>query len=170
MEVKDAIAEYPDFPKKGVLFRDFGPVLRDPALLSLATDEFYRHYHPRDVDLVAGIESRGFILAALLAARYGKGMVMIRKAGKTPGPTARISYKTEYSTDTMEIQKAAVKKGQRVLVCDDLLATGGTAKAAASLVKKAGGEVAGLAFLIELSGLGGGKAVAKYRRRSLAVY
>lgn len=170
MNIRDKIAEYPDFPKEGVLFRDFGPVLRDPSLLSLAADEFHRHYHPGDFDLLAGVESRGFILAALLAARYGKGMVMIRKAGKLPGRTVRTSYTVEYGRDAIEVQVGSVRRGERVLVCDDLLATGGTAKAAARMVEKAGGRVAGFAFIIELTGLGGAAGISKYAVKSLVRY
>ena len=123
MNLRDRIADYPNFPKKGIIFRDFGPMLRDPSALSTIADEFSRHYNPRDVDLFAGIDSRGFILACLLATRYNKGMVMIRKAGKLPGKTAKSTYTTEYSKDTMEIQKDAISNGQRVVICDDMLAT-----------------------------------------------
>ena len=170
MNIREKIAEYQDFPKKGILFRDFGPALQDPAMLTLAADEFYRHFHPKDVDLFAGIESRGFIIAALLAVRYNKGMVMIRKAGKLPGKTVKISYTIEYGKDTIEMQSDSIQKGQRVLICDDLLATGGTAKAAAKIVEKVGGVIAGFAFLIELTELGGIKGISKYRCKSLVRY
>lgn len=170
MNLKDGIAEHADFPKKGILFRDFGPLLADPSAMSHIADEFARHFHPRDIDAFAGIESRGFILATLLATRYNKGMVMIRKAGKLPGKTSKVSYTIEYGKDTIEIQKDAIHGGQRVLVCDDLLATGGTARAAAKLVERVGGVVAGFAFIIELTELGGMAGLSKYDCKSLVRY
>lgn len=170
MNLKDKIAEIPDFPKKGILFRDISPLLRDPASLSLVVDEFARRIHPKDVDLFAGIESRGFPLACALGLRYNKGMIMIRKQGKLPGATHKITYNIEYGTATMEIQKESIKKGERVFICDDLLATGGTAKAAAKLVEKIGGIVAGFAFIIELTDLNGTKAIKSYRYESLVKY
>lgn len=170
MDLRSKIAEYPDFPKKGILFRDFGPLLADPSAMSLVTDEFARHFHPGEVDAFAGIESRGLIPACLLASRYGKGMLMIRKAGKLPGPTTKVSYTIEYGSDTIEIQRGAVGKGQRILICDDLLATGGTAAASARLIEGAGGTVAGFAFIIELTELGGIGGLKKYKCRSLVKY
>ncbi len=170
MNLKDRIDSYENFPKKGILFRDFGPILRDPQAISLVLDEFYRHFHPNGFDVIAGIESRGFLLAGAMAVRYGKGMVMIRKAGKLPGKTAKLSYTIEYGKDTLEIQSGAVAKKQRVLVCDDLLATGGTAGASARLIEKIGAKVAGFAFLIELTELGGIKRIAKYDSKSLVKY
>jgi adenine phosphoribosyltransferase len=170
MNLKDKIAEIPDFPKKGILFRDISPLLRDPSSFSLVVDEFARRIHPKDVDLFAGIESRGFPLACALALRYNKGMIMIRKQGKLPGATHKIKYNIEYGTATMEIQNDAIRKGQRVLICDDLLATGGTAKTAAKLVEKIGGVVAGFAFIIELTDLSGTKAIENYRHESLVKY
>ena len=170
MNLKDKIAEIPDFPKKGILFRDISPLLKDPAALSLVVDEFTKVIHPNDVDLFAGIESRGFPLACALALRYNKGMIMIRKQGKLPGATHKITYSIEYGTATMEIQNNAIKKGQKVFICDDLLATGGTAKAAAKLVEKIGGIVAGFAFIIELTDLTGSKTIKNYRYKSLVKY
>ena len=149
MNLKEKIAEYPNFPKKGILFRDFSPVLKDPSSLSQIADEFSKHFHPKNVDVFAGIESRGFLLATILALRYNKGIVMVRKAGKLPGKTAKLSYTIEYGKDTIEIQKDILEKGQRVIICDDLLATGGTAKAAGKLIEKVGGEITGFAFIIE---------------------
>ena len=170
MNLKEKIAEYPNFPKKGILFRDFSPILKDPAALSLIADEFAKHFHPKDVDLFAGIESRGFILASILASRYSKGMMMIRKAGKLPGKTVKLSYTIEYGKDTIEIQKDIIKEGQRILICDDLLATGGTAKASAKLIEKVGGKIVGFAFLIELTDLNGMKGISKYNCKSLVKY
>ncbi|HXX05456.1 MAG TPA: adenine phosphoribosyltransferase [Candidatus Bathyarchaeia archaeon] len=170
MNLKEKIAEIPDFPKKGILFRDISPLLRDPSSLALVVDEFARLIHPKDIDLFAGIESRGFPLACALALRYNKGMIMIRKQGKLPGATHKITYNIEYGTATMELQNNAIKKGERVLICDDLLATGGTAKAAAKLVEKIGGVVAGFAFIIELTDLKGTKEIKNYRYESLVKY
>lgn len=170
VNLKEKVAEYKDFPKKGILFRDFGPILKDPSALSYMADEFAKYFHPRDIDVFAGIESRGFILATILAGRYGKGMVMIRKAGKLPGKTVKTQYTIEYGKDTIEVQKDVIEKGQRVLICDDLLATGGTAKASARLIEKIGGTVAGFAFIIELTELGGMKGLSKYDCKALMRY
>ena len=170
MNLREKIAEYPNFPKKGILFRDFSPILKDPAALSLIADEFLKHFHPKDFDLFAGIESRGFILACVLASRYNKGMIMIRKAGKLPGKTVKLSYTVEYGKDAIEIQKDIIKEGQRILICDDLLATGGTAKASAKLIEKVGGKISGFAFIIELTELNGMKEISKYDCKSLVKY
>ena len=170
MNLREKIAEYPNFPKKGILFRDFSPILKDPAAFSLIVDEFSKHFHPKEIDLFAGIESRGFILASVLASRYNKGMIMIRKVGKLPGKIVKLSYTIEYGKDTIEIQKDIIKKGQRILICDDLLATGGTAKASAKLIEKVGGKITGFAFLIELTELNGMKGISKYDCKSLVKY
>ena len=162
MNLKDKIAEYPNFPKKGILFRDFSPILKDPSALSFVIDEFAKKFHPNDVDVFAGIESRGFILACVLAQKYNKGMVLLRKAGKLPGKTVKVSYSIEYGKAQMEIQKTALKKNERVLICDDLLATGGTAKAAAKLVEKLEAKVIGFAFIIELTELKGIEKIKQY--------
>ena len=122
------------------------------------------------MDLFAGIESRGFLLACVLATRYNKGMIMIRKAGKLPGKTTKLSYKIEYGQDTIEIQKDIISKGQKILICDDLLATGGTAKASAKLIEKVGGKVTGFAFIIELTELNGIKGINQYNCKSLVKY
>ena len=170
MNLKDKIADYQDFPKKGILFRDFSPILRDPSALSLVVDEFTKKFHPNDVDVFAGIESRGFILACALAQKYNKGMVLLRKAGKLPGKTVKVSYSIEYGKAQMEIQKTALEKNERVLICDDLLATGGTAKAAAKLVEKLEANVVGFAFIIELTALKGIEKIKEYRTESLVKY
>ena len=170
MNLKDKIADYQDFPKKGILFRDFSPILRDPSALSLVVDEFTKKFHPNDVDVFAGIESRGFILACALAQKYNKGMVLLRKAGKLPGKTVKVSYSIEYGKAQMEIQKTALEKNERVLSCDDLLATGGTAKAAAKLVEKLEANVVGFAFIIELTALKGIEKIKEYRTESLVEY
>ena len=170
MELKERISDYEDFPKKGILFRDFSPILKDPAALSFIVDEFSKKFHPNDVDVFAGIESRGFILACALAQKYNKGMVLLRKAGKLPGKTVKVSYTIEYGKAQMEIQKSALEKNERVVICDDLLATGGTAKAAAELVEKMKGKVTGFAFIIELMELNGMEKIAGYRTVSLVKY
>jgi adenine phosphoribosyltransferase len=170
MNLRDKISEIPDFPKKGILFRDISPLLRDPAALSLLIEEFTKIIHPNDVDIFAGIESRGFPLACALALKYNKGMIMIRKQGKLPGATHKVSYSIEYGSATMEIQVDALKKGQKVYICDDLLATGGTAKAAAKLVEKIGGKVSGFAFIIELTDLKGSKVIKDYKQNALVKY
>ncbi|MDO8640023.1 MAG: adenine phosphoribosyltransferase [Nitrosopumilaceae archaeon] len=170
MNLKEKITDFPNFPKKGILFRDFSPILKDPSALSFIADEFTKYFHPKDVDLFAGIESRGFLLACVLATRYNKGMIMIRKAGKLPGKTTKLSYKIEYGQDTIEIQKDIISKGQKILICDDLLATGGTAKASAKLIEKVGGKVTGFAFIIELTELNGMKGINQYNCKSLVKY
>ena len=170
MNLKDKIADYENFPKKWILFRDFSPILRDPSALSFVIDEFTKKFHPNDVDVFAGIESRGFILACALAQKYNKGMVLLRKAGKLPGKTVKVSYSIEYGKAQMEIQKTTLKKNERVLICDDLLATGGTAKAAAKLVEKLEATVIGFAFIIELTALKGIEKIKEYRTESLVEY
>lgn len=170
MNLQNIIVEYSDFPKKGILFRDISPILKNPAAVSYVVDEFSKLFHPNDVDVIAGIESRGFPFACVLAQRYNKGMVMIRKQGKLPGTTIKKSYKIEYGKGTMEIQKNSISKGHKVLICDDLLATGGTAKAASELIEQLGGKVAGFAFIVELTELQGIKKISKYRCESLVKY
>ena len=170
MNLKRIISEYPNFPKKGILFRDFSPILNDPAAMSFVVEEFSKRFHPGDIDVFAGIESRGFITASILAQKYNKGMVMLRKAGKLPGKTVKISYTIEYGKAVLEIQKNVLKKDERVVICDDLLATGGTANAAAKLVEKMGAKVTGFTFIIELTGLNGNKKLSNYKTVSLVQY
>ena len=170
MELKDRISEYPNFPKKGILFRDFSPMLKDPSAMSVLVEEFSKYFHPKDVDVFVGIESRGFILASILAQKYNKGMILLRKAGKLPGKTVKTSYTIEYGKAVLEIQKTALNEGERVVICDDLLATGGTANAAAKLVEKMKGKVIGFAFIIELTELDGVKKISKYKTVSLVQY
>jgi len=170
MNLKEKINEYHDFPKKGILFRDFSPILKDPSALSYVVDELSKHFHTKNIDLFAGIESRGFLLASIMAIRYNKGMIMIRKSGKLPGKTVKQSYSIEYGKDTIEIQKNSITEGDRILICDDLLATGGTAKATGKLIEKMGGKIAGFAFIIELTELNGIKEISKYNCKSLVRY
>ena len=170
MNLKELIAEYPNFPKKGILFRDFSPILNDASAMSFIVEEFSKKFHSNDVDIFVGLESRGFITASILAQKYNKGMVMLRKAGKLPGKTVEISYTIEYGKAVLEIQKDVLKKGENVVICDDLLATGGTAKAGAKLVEKIGAKVAGFAFIIELTDLNGIKEINNYKTVSLVQY
>ena len=155
VNLREIIANYPDFPKQGILFRDINPVFKRNDALNYISDEFYRMYNKSKVDMVAGIESRGFIIATALALRFGRGIVMIRKAGKLPGRTVKKSYDIEYGTAIMELQQDAIDKGDNILIADDLIATGGTAVAAAHMIEEMGGKVAGFAFIIELSDLKG---------------
>jgi len=154
-QLKDKIRHVPDFPKPGILFYDITTLLRDPTGLKAAIDGLSLPFAGQGIDLVVGIESRGFIFGAAVADRIGAGFSPVRKPGKLPSTTVRATYSLEYGTDTLEIHDDAVGRGQRVLIVDDLLATGGTASAAVDLVKRLGGQVHALAFLIELVGLNG---------------
>jgi adenine phosphoribosyltransferase len=155
--IQNLIRDYPDFPKQGILFRDITPVFRDVKSFSLLGDFFYEKFRNIRIDYVAGIEARGFILATLLGLKFNKGLVMIRKAGKLPGNTLKQDYSIEYGTAIMEMQSDSIKKGDNILIADDLLATGGTATAAANLIEELGGSVSGFAMIVELTFLGGGK-------------
>jgi adenine phosphoribosyltransferase len=172
VNLRDIIANYPNFPKQGILFRDINPVFKRNDALNYIADEFYRIYNKARVDMVAGIESRGFIIATALALRFGRGVVMVRKAGKLPGRTIKKSYNIEYGTAVMEIQEDAIDKGNNILIADDLIATGGTAEAAAQIIKDLGGKVAGFAFIIELSDLKGADRLRKmgYKVESLVSF
>jgi adenine phosphoribosyltransferase len=154
-DLKTYIRHVPDFPKAGILFYDITTLLQDPVGLRAAIDSIAGPFADQKIDLVVGIESRGFIFGAPVADRLGTGFAPVRKPGKLPSACIRESYALEYGTDTLEIHEDAVKPGQRVLIVDDLLATGGTARATSELVKKLGGTVHGLAFLIELVALNG---------------
>ena len=153
--LKAKIRHVPDFPKAGILFYDVTTLLRDSEGFKIAIDNLSKPYLNRGIDLVVGIESRGFILGAAVADRIGAGFVPVRKVGKLPSATIRATYDLEYGSDSLEMHRDAVEPGQSVLIVDDLLATGGTASATVSLVKQVGGKVEGLAFLIELSFLNG---------------
>jgi len=153
--LKDRIRHVPDFPKAGILFYDVTTLLRDPQGFHLAIDALSGPYYNEGISLVVGIESRGFILGAAVADRIGAGFIPVRKVGKLPHTTIRVSYSLEYGTDSLEMHSDAIERGQKVLVVDDLLATGGTAKATVDLVRQGGGVVHGIAFLIELVDLKG---------------
>ena len=153
--LKTKIRHVPDFPKAGILFYDVTTLLRDAEGFRLAIDALATPHVGKGIDLVVGVESRGFILGAAVADRLGAGFVPVRKVGKLPGRTIRATYELEYGTDSLEMHDDAIAAGQRVLIVDDLLATGGTAKATVDLVKQGGGSVVGVSVLIELVELGG---------------
>ena len=154
-DLKNRIRHVPDFPKPGILFYDITTLLRDPVGFRTALEAITRPFEGQGIDLVVGIESRGFILGGAVADRLGAGFVPVRKKGKLPAETVRATYLLEYGSDSLEIHRDAVTDGQNVLIVDDLLATGGTARAVVDLVKQLGGTVHGVAFLIELRALGG---------------
>ena len=154
-ELKKLIREVPDYPKAGILFYDLTTLLKDKQGFHLLIDRLCDHYKGHTIDVVAGIEARGFIFAPALAYRLGAGFVPVRKPKKLPAKTSSVSYSLEYGTDTLEIHEDAVRPGERVIICDDLLATGGTAAATAKLVQQLGGKVEGLAFAVELTFLNG---------------
>ena len=154
-QLKSRIRHVPDFPKAGILFYDVTTLLRDPEGFRLAIDSMELPYRDRGIDLVVGIESRGFILGAAVADRIGAGFVPVRKVGKLPSECVRATYSLEYGSDSLEMHRDAIEPGQRVLIVDDLLATGGTARATVDLVKQLGGIVEGVALLIELVALNG---------------
>ena len=153
--LKAKIRQVPDFPKPGILYYDITTLLRDPVGLREVLDGLTEPFRDQQIDLVVGIESRGFILGAAVADRLRAGFVPARKPGKLPAGTIQQSYDLEYGSDALEIHQDAIEQGQRVLIVDDLLATGGTARAALDLVSKTGGDIAGMAFLVELQFLGG---------------
>ena len=154
-DLKKMIREIPDYPKPGILFYDLTTLLQDKNGFHLMVDRLCDHYSGRKVDVVVGIEARGFIFAPALAYRLGAGFVPVRKPKKLPWQTASVSYALEYGTDTLEIHRDAIRPGQTVIISDDLLATGGTAAATVKLVEQLGGSVAGAAFAVELSFLKG---------------
>ena len=155
VDLREFIRLVPDFPKPGIIFRDITPLLANPAALDQAVAQLAQPYHQSNIDVVAAVESRGFIFGAAVARQLQAGFVPIRKPGKLPATTASASYELEYGTDTIEIHTDAILPGQRVLLLDDLLATGGTMAAACGLVKDLGGEIVAIAFLIELAFLNG---------------
>jgi len=156
-KVKTLIRNVPNFPKKGIIFKDITPVIRDATTFTRIVGALEAYGRKRGTEVVAGIESRGFLFGAAVAARLEVGLIPIRKLGKLPWKTVQQSYKLEYGTDTMEMHRDAVKKGQRVLIVDDVLATGGTLIGACKLVEKVGGVVAGSTCLLELTFLNGQK-------------
>lgn len=170
MDLASTIRSVPDFPVKGILFYDITTMLKDPAALQESIDRLVGHYQDKEIDLVVGVESRGFIFGAPLAYRLNAGFVPVRKPGKLPAETLSESYELEYGTNILEIHVDAIRPGQKVLVVDDLLATGGTAKATCALVEKLGGQVVGTAFVIELTFLHGRDQLQGYQVFSLLEY
>lgn len=170
VELKDYIRTIPDFPRPGILFRDITPLLKTPAAFKQAVDRLVEHYATRDLDAIVGIEARGFLLASPLAYQMRKPLIPVRKVGKLPFKTHRVTYALEYGSDAVEVHADAISRGQRVLIVDDLLATGGTMSAAARLVEETGGRVAGLAALIELADLKGRERLKGYDVLSLITY
>lgn len=168
--LKKLIREVPDFPKKGILFYDITTLLKDKQGFAALIDELSEHYIGGKVDLVLGMEARGFIFAPALAYRLNAGFVPVRKPGKLPAETAKYDYALEYGTNTLEIHKDAIQKGQRVIIVDDLLATGGTAQATARLAEGLGAEIVGLGFAVELDFLNGRDKLAGYDVFSLLHY
>lgn len=169
-DLKSRIRGIPDFPKAGILFYDITTLLQEPAGFRTAVDSLIAPFTDEGIDLVVGIESRGFIFASAVADRLGAGFSPVRKPGKLPSRTMRATYELEYGTDALEIHDDAVRRGQRVLIIDDLLATGGTARATIDLVKRLGGEIHALAFLIELVALNGRQQLEGERIHTILQY
>jgi len=167
MPIKSRIRTVPHWPKKGIMFRDITTLLKDPVGLKICIEDFVKQYRDKDIDVIVGIDSRGFILGGALAYLLGKGFVPVRKKGKLPAETESEEYALEYGTDVVEIHKDAIEKGQKVLIVDDLIATGGTALAAAKLVKKLHGKIVEIAFIVDLPDLGGRK---KLEQAGYSVY
>ena len=169
-KVEDYIRSIPDFPEEGIIFRDITSVLQSAEGLKLAIDELAKLLEGVECDVIAGTESRGFVFGMPLAYLLNKPFVMVRKAGKLPCETISKTYDLEYGTATIEIHKDAITKGQKVVLVDDLIATGGTMKAAAELIEELGGEIAKILFLIELKGLEGRKVLEGYEVASVVEY
>ncbi len=170
MELKSLIRDVPNFPKQGIIFKDITTLLKDPAGLNNAAEELLNFLPNNQITKVIGIESRGFILGGIVAQKLGAGFVPIRKPGKLPAECISESYSLEYGTDKIEIHKDAIQKGDKILLHDDLLATGGTMEAACKLVERLGGEVVQISFLIELRFLNGREKLKNYDVRSIIQY
>ncbi len=169
-EFKKIIREVPDFPKPGILFYDLTTLMKDKSSFKKSIDLLYEHYKDQPIDQVVAIEARGFVFGSALAYKLGSGFVPIRKLGKLPSVTFRTNYNLEYGKDALEIHQDAIKACERVLIVDDVLATGGTAKAVVDLVEQLGGKVIGLAFLAELEFLDGRKKLDDYEVFSIVKY
>ena len=162
LNLTDYIRDVPDFPKPGILFRDITPLLAAPAALRQAIAQLAAHYRDVKIDAIAAAEARGFLVATPLALELDVALIPVRKPGKLPHETLSLTYDLEYGTDTLEIHADAISPGANVLVVDDLLATGGTIEACCAMVEKAGGRIAGCAFIIELASLGGARRIEQY--------
>ncbi len=169
-ELKQAIRSIPDFPIPGVVFKDITTLLKDGDQFAETIDYMYNHFRDKEIDTIVGTESRGFIFGAAMAYKLNLGFIPVRKPGKLPGETISEEYELEYGSDQLEMHKDALNEDNKVLMVDDLLATGGTASATCSLIEKTGAEIVGVAFLIELSFLNGRKLVDKYDVFSLITY
>ncbi|MGB8988027.1 MAG: adenine phosphoribosyltransferase [Candidatus Sulfotelmatobacter sp.] len=169
-QLKQLIREVPDFPRQGILFYDITTLLKDKVGFATLVDRLSEHYLNQNIDLVLGMEARGFIFAPALAYRLNAGFVPVRKVGKLPAATVKFDYALEYGTNSLEMHKDAIQKGQRVLIVDDLLATGGTAEATAKLASLLGAEIAGLGFVVELDFLRGREKLQGYNVMSLLHY
>src|SRR6202035_4247973 len=169
-QLKHLIREVPDFPRKGILFYDITTLLKDKVGFATLVDRLSEHYVAQNIDLVLGMEARGFIFAPALAYRLNAGFVPVRKVGKLPAATVKFDYALEYGTNSLEMHTDAIQKGQRVLIVDDLLATGGTAEATAKLAALLGAEIAGLSFVVELDFLKGREKLKGYNVMSLLHY
>ncbi|MGA7920653.1 MAG: adenine phosphoribosyltransferase [Candidatus Acidiferrales bacterium] len=169
-DLKTLIREIPDYPKPGILFYDLTTLLKDPKGFHSLVDQLCEQYKGHEVDIVAGIEARGFIFAPALAYRLNAGFVPVRKPKKLPGKTSSVTYQLEYGSDQLDIHEDAIRPGQSVLICDDLLATGGTAAAAVKLIAQLGGKVVGAAFAVELTFLNGRTKLPGVRVFSLLKY
>lgn len=161
-EIKSKIRTIPNYPKQGIMFRDITTLIKDSDGFRKTCDMLYDHYKEKDIDIIAGIESRGFVFGSVLAYKMGIGLVLVRKPGKLPAKTLKHEYDLEYGKDAVEMHVDAIKKGDRVLIVDDLLATGGTMEATCNLIRKLGGKVVGCAFIIELPELKGRKKLGNY--------
>ena len=170
IDLKGYIRSIPDWPKKGILFRDITPLLADPKAFAAAVDALCADFTNAGIKYVAAVEARGFIFGSAVAERLGAGFVPIRKKGKLPYKTEAVTYDLEYGTDTLEVHRDAVSKGAKVLIVDDLLATGGTMAAACKLIKKIGGQIAGISFLIELVELSGRDKLGDYKVKAVISY
>jgi len=168
--LKKLIREVPDFPKPGVLFRDITPLLADPSGLALGIELLANPFRGKSIDMVVGAESRGFIFGTAVACCLSAGFALVRKPGKLPCEIISMSYGLEYGQDSLQMHSDALKKGQRVLICDDVLATGGTMRACCDLVRQLGGEIAGVAVLIELMGLKGAAKLVPLQVHSVLRY
>jgi len=168
--LKELIRDIPDFPKKGIVFKDITPLLQNPSGLKEVVNKITDHYENQKIDVIVGAEARGFLFGPAVAINLDAGFVPVRKPGKLPYETASETYELEYGTDTLEIHRDAIKAGDNVLMVDDLLATGGTMAASCRLVESLGGKIAGCAFIIELGFLNGKDLLSKYDIFSLVQY
>ncbi|AZR73092.1 adenine phosphoribosyltransferase [Anoxybacter fermentans] len=162
MNYQDCIREIPDFPKKGILFKDITPIFKNPEAFHNLIEDLYNKVKELDFDYIAGIEARGFLVGVPLALKMNKGFIPIRKKGKLPGEVIRAEYELEYGSNTLEMHKDAFEPGSKILIIDDLLATGGTVSASIEMIENLNGQVAGLAFILELTFLNGRERLSKF--------